>query len=1100
MYVTSIIKNRRSDRSQTSTKESVQVTAQSNVPPKKHTIKNHNIETTTKTGDNDQFLMSGALKHEKSSVSIRQNPFFVADRLTKANAAEPPVAATNAHRVPKSEAVEPQITAANARALRPTRLSDCVPQQQDYSPQREVAKQTGSSSPQSYNEICDDRHLIRHDTWCTMKQRTNRSTDEGQPGFNGATRDMFPEADENRMTPKLPDPLRVKIDKLYHHAEDLRRSQHIIDHLAAGSVADKSTISDHNEVALNSTSRQPTETDAMVASPVTDESPVSNGHSVASNSYISRQRMGADLHRTQHIDQLTTGPAMEETTISNRHHNVTNNSLSRRRVEVDLRSRFKAGRSNSEGRNSDAMHAATLSLNQREQQDPLVSAEIQTGMHNIARDVLVTSAVATEPHLLRTDPLTNAKLITEPHHLGLDPLAKSKLIIGPHHLSMDPLTKVATLVRSHSIRNDLLTKAELVATSHSLARDILTNAALVARSHPLSLDIATKAQLVAKSHTLDCDPLANVGSLKRSCAVSDTGDHFSEPDEGILESGRRSSQERECVGTSHEAERLKKFASKSTPELNRKQAAVDVSEIVDTPCLPAQPPYQNTLTKSSRKYGKSREQTLEGTVIWPTLNKVPEEPQYKRPAPNKPLRWLQRPLRHVTVHQESYPRPCDQSSELIEWRRQLRKVPRVTIAETCFEPNFPHPPRDLPRPLTPRHARGKKTETCTSCYPTAPTPSPPPHPPRKLVTDDLTLPEETRPDRSTPLLTVRRSRDDVKVTPLKPKRKGRLRRGTTADDGPRVSVCEVEKNLNRLESTTSVHRDETPDGVGDSKSLSCSDANRMEVSTSVQVSESHVDRGHTKAPSWNDVNRTDVSTLEPMGKTHSAYGHVESTSCNGLDRMEISTLVQWSETRDNHRHIRAPSGSEADRVGISTSVQVGEIDAAAHGHARSTSCNIDSRMEVSKSLHLSDIHQNQGQSKPPICTDVNRLEISTSVHVDETHINGHHVSPSFNDRKGFILAEDPHIHSPVPVNPATHMCDWKSKYLDLTAEVEQLRAECLCPDAAGDKAADCVTKPEEVNACEQEENLGIEGLTIVMHLRGRDDLVINTHLTQELYE
>ncbi|KAK7712424.1 hypothetical protein SLS64_004808 [Diaporthe eres] len=51
-----------------------------------------------------------------------------------------------------------------------------------------------------------------------------------------------------------------------------------------------------------------------------------------------------------------------------------------------------------------------------------------------------------------------------------------------------------------------------------------------------------------------------------------------------------------------------------------------------------------------------------------------------------------------------------------------------------------------------------------------------------------------------------------------------------------------------------------------------------------------------------------------------------------------------------------------------------------------------------------------------------------------------------------------------------HQCDWKEKYLTLKSEV----------DADGGQQAD----------------LGLEGLTIVLHMRGKDDLVINTDLRE----
>lgn len=59
------------------------------------------------------------------------------------------------------------------------------------------------------------------------------------------------------------------------------------------------------------------------------------------------------------------------------------------------------------------------------------------------------------------------------------------------------------------------------------------------------------------------------------------------------------------------------------------------------------------------------------------------------------------------------------------------------------------------------------------------------------------------------------------------------------------------------------------------------------------------------------------------------------------------------------------------------------------------------------------------------------------------------------------------LHHPVSETGHDHQCDWKEKYMTLQSEV----------DAQG-----------------QTDNIGLEGLTIVLHMKGKDDLVINTDL------
>ncbi|PQK12306.1 hypothetical protein BB8028_0003g09230 [Beauveria bassiana] len=65
-----------------------------------------------------------------------------------------------------------------------------------------------------------------------------------------------------------------------------------------------------------------------------------------------------------------------------------------------------------------------------------------------------------------------------------------------------------------------------------------------------------------------------------------------------------------------------------------------------------------------------------------------------------------------------------------------------------------------------------------------------------------------------------------------------------------------------------------------------------------------------------------------------------------------------------------------------------------------------------------------------------------------------------------------------------HTCHWRDRFMDLSAEVDQLRSELDTCDPSE-------TDMEREHECE---DAGIDGLTVVVHLKGRDDLVINTDL------
>ncbi|GKU01897.1 hypothetical protein FLAG1_04123 [Fusarium langsethiae] len=83
------------------------------------------------------------------------------------------------------------------------------------------------------------------------------------------------------------------------------------------------------------------------------------------------------------------------------------------------------------------------------------------------------------------------------------------------------------------------------------------------------------------------------------------------------------------------------------------------------------------------------------------------------------------------------------------------------------------------------------------------------------------------------------------------------------------------------------------------------------------------------------------------------------------------------------------------------------------------------------------------------------------------------------------------IHDPTPMMPYKHMCAWRARYMDLKSQVDQLGDETGCPLSEGRVGTLC---------SHTHTNIDIEGLTVVMHFKGKDDLVINTDLREGLQE
>lgn len=97
----------------------------------------------------------------------------------------------------------------------------------------------------------------------------------------------------------------------------------------------------------------------------------------------------------------------------------------------------------------------------------------------------------------------------------------------------------------------------------------------------------------------------------------------------------------------------------------------------------------------------------------------------------------------------------------------------------------------------------------------------------------------------------------------------------------------------------------------------------------------------------------------------------------------------------------------------------------------------------------------------------------------------------------------PNSRQPAAEGGGEHQCDWKDKYNTLKTEIEDGRQvqDSGVAEVGQDHNCDWKEKylalESEVAADQgQQGDLGLEGLTIVLHMRGKDDLVINTDLRE----
>lgn len=147
--------------------------------------------------------------------ALKNNPFIVADKMTR-------------HSV-----VEPLVTDTAVLGGPSAKLSECLPKHGDRS--------ASAASHGNYgNSACDATHAGHHTDRRSVAYHTKELTGAGTTTNTDHLRSHSP----------LADAVQDKIDKLYHHTEDLMHSRHIMEHLAAGSVTSAESASGRTEKRL----------------------------------------------------------------------------------------------------------------------------------------------------------------------------------------------------------------------------------------------------------------------------------------------------------------------------------------------------------------------------------------------------------------------------------------------------------------------------------------------------------------------------------------------------------------------------------------------------------------------------------------------------------------------------------------------------------------------------------------------------------------------------------------------------------------------------------------------------------------------------------
>lgn len=255
--------------------------------------------------------------------------------------------------------------------------------------------------------------------------------------------------------------------------------------------------------------------------------------------------------------------------------------------------------------------------------------------------------------------------------------------------------------------------------------------------------------------------------------------------------------------------------------------------------------------------------------------------------------------------------------------------------------------------------------------------------------------------------------------------------------------------------------------------------------------------------------------------------HKEENISQQAQEQKAADVESW---RSQLRKVAAAEAESAeghnthhiDRKRADSCVSCGDDSPSPHvpAHGRSSASNA-----VTASLHEVDITDQVAQEDQAYAMRHKRLEEmkksisqrsssrnSTTVKIESKTVSqvsrtleaNHSTSETFKveeasannsaepvERLSRSLDNKVEVFSPLPIMPPNHTCSWKERYLNLTAEVRQLKAEIVSRERRDTPGHVDVG----VNVSQDDDyEPGVEGLTIVMHLRGKDDLIINTDL------
>ncbi|OTA80057.1 hypothetical protein M434DRAFT_38162 [Hypoxylon sp. CO27-5] len=248
---------------------------------------------------------------------------------------------------------------------------------------------------------------------------------------------------------------------------------------------------------------------------------------------------------------------------------------------------------------------------------------------------------------------------------------------------------------------------------------------------------------------------------------------------------------------------------------------------------------------------------------------------------------------------------------------------------------------------------------------------------------------------------------------------------------------------------------------------SCQDL--MRTSAPSPLTASHITQ-HQRPEPWLDHSSEHI---------HSRTSHKSSIHAIGTPSTSHREYSPTVDQKASSHHGRRSSHLQVENANFSRSAYLSPSSARSLTHSRPT-------VEGFDHVPSSAIRENASSS-------IGRISHSPLqprrilINIDESTTSESHTS---------MIAPELEIHRPTPIVPPNHDCSWKDRYMALAAEIRLLKAELSTRASLAIRDVDYTGEGGE-GAVNDDDDLGIEGVTIIMHLRGRDDLVINTDLTRD---